>query len=104
MLYFDTLAMSVSRACATSVLLRGLPSARGVLQHRVELAVGGHLGDALAEARSQRRARRLLGEGDEHFGLEDCRAQRLDLVLDALFGRLGETGIIAGDHIGGFPG
>src|SRR6476660_7425261 len=99
MLYFDTLAISASCACRTSVFLGGLPSARRVLQHRVELAVGGHLGGALAVAGSQRSARRLLGEGDEHFGLEDCRAQRLDLVLDSLFGRFGKTGIIAGDHV-----
>src|SRR4029079_14644425 len=37
----------------TSVFLGGLPSARRVLQHRVDLAVGGHLGDPLSEAGSQ---------------------------------------------------
>ena len=56
MLYFDTLAMSAFCACQTSVFLGGLPSARRVLQHRVETAVGGHLGYALAEPCSQRAA------------------------------------------------
>ena len=61
--------------CALLLGLRAIPRLDGIVQHGVEFIVGGQLGDAFTEALSQRRARRLLGEGDEHFGREQRRAQ-----------------------------
>ena len=58
--------------CALLLGLRAIPRLDGIVQHGVELIVGGQLGDAFAETLRQRTAGRLLGEGDEHLGREQA--------------------------------
>ena len=84
--------------------LRAVPRLDRLGQHGVEAAVGGQLGDAFPETLGQRAAGRLLGEGDEHLGRHHRLIEGNDLVLQSVFGRFGETGIIARDQIIGLPG
>ena len=87
-----------------SSLLRralGVPGCDRVGQHLVEAVVCRNRRDAFTKLRGERFAGRLLGKGDEHFGREQRRLERHDIVLQPGFGSFGKARIIAGDQIVG---